>query len=564
MKNKETPSDGIRSKAEFILNDKSRNALEDENVFSNLDKDEIIKELQLHEIELEIQNQELGRIRSDLEISRQKYFHLYEYAPIGYCTIDSHGNVIEINNTALLLFNTTRKHILLTPFIDYIDTAWRDTVYLQNKRATSTGITQKCHVQIVTGTDRLLWVELTSNSALYQEKVQGMLNITMSDITDNKSMEISIQESEARYRTIVECSPEPIIIKSDGYVLYVNNSAVELLGVDSPSELIGRKYVDMVLPEFQQRVLLQDSTCLSKKSSSGMIHSVLTRKDGALVDVDGVNTYIQYDGVDAVHSSLRDITERLRMHKYMLSKNIELENAKKSAEAANKAKSAFISGMSHDLRTPLNAILGFAQLIAEGSQTLNESQKKSIFHIQKAGWYLLDLINDILDLSAIESGTVSLSFSSIDMLETINECVNMVDQQASIHGIDIMLMPPTEATYIIGDSMRVKQIITNLITNGIKYNRPGGKVIIDWEMVTHDSVRINIRDTGKGLSESQMAELFQPFSRLGDNSIHEQGTGIGLVVCKRLVEAMGGEIGVHSNIGVGSIFWFTLKRSLVV
>jgi signal transduction histidine kinase/ActR/RegA family two-component response regulator len=237
----------------------------------------------------------------------------------------------------------------------------------------------------------------------------------------------------------------------------------------------------------------------------------------------------------------------------------ELHEAMAVAEKANRAKTDFLSGMSHELRTPLNAILGFAQLMASGSPSPTPPQKRNLDQILKAGWYLLELINEILDLALIESGKVTLSREPVSLIEVMFECRAMIEPQAQKRGIG-MTFPRFEIPYFVkADRTRVKQVLINLLFNAIKYNKPGGAVAVECTPSSPGSIRISVRDTGAGLAPEQLAQLFQPFNRLGKEASAEEGTGIGLVMTKRLVELMGGTIGADSVVGLGSVFWIELS-----
>ncbi|OGT03882.1 MAG: hybrid sensor histidine kinase/response regulator [Gallionellales bacterium RIFCSPLOWO2_02_60_31] len=238
---------------------------------------------------------------------------------------------------------------------------------------------------------------------------------------------------------------------------------------------------------------------------------------------------------------------------------LELNNAMAVAEKANLAKSDFLSSMSHELRTPLSAILGFAQLMESGSPSPTTSQKRSIDQILKAGWYLLELINEILDLALIESGKLPLSLEPISLTEVMLECQAMIEPQAQKSGIR-MTFPQFDCPYFVkADRTRVKQVLINLLSNAIKYNKAGGTVVVDCIASTPERVRICVKDTGEGLTPDKLTQLFQPFNRLGKEAGIEEGTGIGLMVSKRLVELMRGEIGVESTVGKGSVFWIELN-----
>ena len=237
----------------------------------------------------------------------------------------------------------------------------------------------------------------------------------------------------------------------------------------------------------------------------------------------------------------------------------ERNEAMAAAENANRAKSDFLSGMSHELRTPLNAILGFAQLMATGSPPPTPVQQRDLDQILKAGWYLLELINEVLDLALIESGKVTLSHEPVSLAEVMLECRAMIEPQAQRRGLS-MTFPTFEIPcFVKADRTRVKQVLINLLFNAVKYNTPGGTVAVECTPCAEASIRIGVRDTGPGLAPAQLAQLFQPFNRLGRESGTEEGTGIGLVVTKRLVGLMGGVIGVESTVGVGSVFWIELS-----
>jgi signal transduction histidine kinase/ActR/RegA family two-component response regulator len=239
--------------------------------------------------------------------------------------------------------------------------------------------------------------------------------------------------------------------------------------------------------------------------------------------------------------------------------NAELALASHAAEAANRAKSEFLSNMSHELRTPLNAIIGFGQMLSVSDPaTLPPDRHKAFLeHIVKAGHHLLSLINDILNLAQIEAGKMTLSIEPIRLAEVLEECRSLIQPLAERRKIRL-LFPDAGHMMVRADRTRLKQVLLNLLSNAVKYNRESGSVVVDSIPMPPDKLRLSVQDTGIGMRPEQMKSLFQPFNRLGQEGGSEEGTGIGLVVTRRLAQMMGGTLGVNSTPGAGSVFWVDL------
>ncbi len=250
----------------------------------------------------------------------------------------------------------------------------------------------------------------------------------------------------------------------------------------------------------------------------------------------------------------------MRMEQTRNAERAALRQAKEDAEQANQAKSAFLSSMSHELRTPLNAILGFAQLLETQA---DQDARQYVQHIESAGWHLLELINEVLDLARIESGNINFSREKIGLRSLVDECLALVASQATRLDISLSRAPIPDDAALQADSTRLRQVLLNFLSNAIKYNRHGGSVHVALGRgeALPNSWRITVSDSGKGLSPEQQEQLFQPFNRLGAEHSGIEGTGIGLAISKRLIELMGGQVGVASQPGSGSTFWLELPQA---
>jgi signal transduction histidine kinase/CheY-like chemotaxis protein len=247
--------------------------------------------------------------------------------------------------------------------------------------------------------------------------------------------------------------------------------------------------------------------------------------------------------------SVTDVTELVRRDKALL-------EAKEEAERANTAKSEYLSRMSHELRTPLNAILGFAQLLE--LEDLAEEQRENLHFILSAARHLLALINEVLDIAAIEAGRLPLSLEPVAVADVVAETVSLIRPLADQHQVLLVSPPQSPATHVTGDCQRLKQVLLNLLSNAVKYNRPGGTVQLGFEAAADERLRVQVIDSGLGIPEHALDQLFVPFERLGSEESGVEGAGLGLPLSKRLAEAMGGTLEVATVLGEGSTFWVEL------
>ena len=253
---------------------------------------------------------------------------------------------------------------------------------------------------------------------------------------------------------------------------------------------------------------------------------------------------------------VEDVTEFVRLKELETEQQQELQEANEQLRTANQAKSDYLSRMSHELRTPLNAILGFGQLLE--MDELRDEQRESLGQILSAARHLLALINEVLDIAAIEAGRLPLSLEPVAVADIVAEGVSLIRPLADQHGILLASPTPSCATHILGDRQRLKQIVLNLLSNAVKYNREGGSVHLACEQVDGERLRIKVTDTGPGIPPEAIQRLFVPFERLSDEQGSIEGTGLGLPLSKRLAEAMGGTLQVESAVDRGSTFWVEL------
>jgi len=364
--------------------------------------------------------------------------------------------------------------------------------------------------------------------------------------------------AEMKTILVVDDTPDNLTLLSDllkgSYKVKIANSGEKALKIalsDAPPDLI---LLDIMMPVMDGYEVCQR---LKRDPVTMDIPLIfLTAKN----EVEDEKKGLELGAIDYITKPISPpiVLARVKNHLALQQKNTELERARAVAEKANLAKSEFLSGMSHELRSPLNAILGFAQLMESETPPPTLAQKESLKLILQAGWHLLKLINEILDLAKVESGQVPMSLEPVALAEVMLECQSMVELQGQQRDLQ-MIFPLLDTGYfVLADRTRVKQVLINLLSNAIKYNREHGTVEVSCVRSTPERIRIGVRDTGTGLSPEQLEQLFQAFNRLDQEGGGEQGTGIGLVVTKRLVELMGGMIGVKSSVGEGSLFWFEL------
>ncbi|GAB4475780.1 MAG: ATP-binding protein [Burkholderiaceae bacterium] len=388
----------------------------------------------------------------------------------------------------------------------------------------------------------------------------------------------ALRDAELRQRTLVEAIAEGVVFRDENdRVLACNEAAPRILAL-TREQLLGLVPLD---PRW--RAVDRDGRALSADE----LPERLARRTGApqrefvmgIERPDGTRAWVSVNsmplaraGDDRPHAtvtSYADITTRIEAETRLRQINAELEarvqartrelvTALDAAERASRAKSEFLSRMSHELRTPLNAILGFAQVLRLTADALPARSHEQLRQIEAAGWHLLELINEVLDLSRIESGTMTVSREPLDVAALLDECTRMAEPLARKHDVQLVNRTGSAAVYALGDRTRLKQVVTNLLSNAIKYNRRGGTATLTLARAADGRIEVAVADTGRGFTPQQLEQMFQPFNRLGAEAGPIEGTGIGLVITRRLVELMGGTLHVATTAGAGSVFTVSL------
>ena len=374
--------------------------------------------------------------------------------------------------------------------------------------------------------------------------LQAVANV-LATAMDRSRDEQALRQSQARNGAILETALDGIItVDHEGRIVEFNPAAEKTFGFSRAEAL-----------EMPFAALVPDAADISAPGLRERAELSARHANGSRLTVELAVTRIPVEGLPLFTAHLRDIGARKRTE-------AALHQAKEEAERANAAKSEFLSRMSHELRTPLNAILGFGQLLQ--MQQLPAAQNDRIGHIVTAGRHLLSLINEVLDIARIEAGRVELSLEPVRLSEAAGEAFDLIRPLAAQAGVTLHALAsdhPLHQEHVMADRQRFKQALLNLLSNAVKYNRPGGDVRLTYAQPNPGRVRVCVADTGPGIPPENLSRLFVAFDRLGAEHTGVQGTGLGLALTKRLIEAMGGAVGVQSTPGEGTTFWMELPQA---
>jgi PAS domain S-box-containing protein len=375
-----------------------------------------------------------------------------------------------------------------------------------------------------------------------------------------RGVQEDLLEAEQRFRRVTDAATDAIVSADiDGVVRTWSKGAERMFGWRA-EEVIGAPLTAIIparLRASHQQGLARVRQTGHSRLAGNVVELVALRRDGSEFPVELSIGMWQSKQGQWFSGVIRDITSRKQAEQALQKANQALQDAKQTAEQANQAKSEYLARMSHELRTPLNAILGFAQLLE--LDQLTEDQRDSLRHILSGARHLLALINEVLDIAAIEAGRLHLSLEPVAVADVVGEAVSLIRPLADQHGI--LLVSPTQpgTEQVLVDRRRCKQILLNLLSNAVKYNRKGGSVHLVCEPAPEERLRIKVVDTGPGIARELIKRLFVPFERLESDVTREvEGTGLGLPMAQRLAEAMGGSLGVASAVGHGSTFWVQL------
>lgn len=557
------------SKKTSELRKRSEDELKDKTVdlqdLSYTDARHLIHELQVHQIELEMQNEELRRAQMELEELRKNYSDLYDFAPIGYFSFDRDGLIRQVNLTGANKLCVERNIIINKPFSLFITSKSKDVFYDHLRNVFGTEIKQICELKVIGRNRTQFDAQLESIFVQNFEGNSGYCRSMMIDVTERKNAEDVLRISESKYRTLFETMATGVIFQdSQGDIIYANPAAKSIFGItfDQMKGIISKDHYLQAINEdgtdFQGENHPSIVALKTGKKVNDVVIGVFNvkKEEYRWINFNAVPRFRQGENKPyQVHTTFEDITERKNFEE------LRLENER--FLSTNSTRSEFFAILSHELRTPLTSVIGYSILL--GGNTVGKLNKKQMVFVDKilsSSKHLLDLINNVLDIARIDSGKMKLAFEEISIPDIIDEILNYFKEEAIDNNIILKHKLDPDLPFIKANSRAFKQILFNLLSNGIKFSNQEGGVITVSVNKEGDIARISVSDTGIGIKEEDIPRLFQKFEQLDTGMSRKyEGTGLGLTITKKLVEHHGGKIMVESKYGEGSTFTFLLPIS---
>lgn len=504
---------------------------------------QLLHELQVHQIELEIQNEELRNAQIELEAARDRYFDLYDLAPVGYLTVTENGLISEANLTAATLLNIQRNALVNQPLSSFIHKDDQDIYYWHRKRLYLNRVSSAYELRMLKHGGVEFWANMATTIAPSCDNL-NICRVALTDVTKRKQAEQSLQQIQSQYHSLADhCNGIVYSLGTDGIVTYVSGSYKKMLGRD-PVEILGKHFTLAVHPEDAARcAAFYREFAESNNKARGIEYRVVHRDNSVRWHLSHLIPY--RNNINVIESFVgiaMDITDQ--------------KVVQANLEATSQMKSEFLALVSHEIRTPLNALVGFSALAktANNPDILNQY----IEIIYESSISLMKLVNGILDMSKIEAGELQLEhipFNLEEMIDGINHQCSAVAEQKML-SFQIMKVGNLP-TWVIGDPVRFRQIFSNLLDNAIKFTESGGvafTIALAMQQVQRNScvIRFDVLDTGIGIPKDKRPLLFKPFQQI-DVSINRKygGTGLGLAIVYRLVKLMNGAIEVVSEPGQG-------------
>ena len=559
--------------AQHVLSEESR----DDRFLSAEASKKVLQELRVHQIELEMQNEELRQKQNELEESRDRYFDLYDFAPVGYLTLTPDGMIDEANLTAATLLKIERKNLLRRSFISLVlaeDQARWMTLFMSMKQGGGKG-TVDVAVQHGDGT-----VFQAQIDCVVQNPGTGgaSIRIAMTDITEHKQAEVALLASEYRWKFAIEGSGDGLwdwdVPESK---VFFSTRWKEMLGFSQDEIGSGlHEWSKRVHPDDLVRVMADVQAHLDGTTPLYINEHRVSCKDGSWKWILDRGLVVERDAASRplrVIGTHSDITERKKaeselaqyrnhLEELVATRTSELEQSRDAAEAANRAKTIFLANMSHELRTPMNGVIGMIDLVLRRATDPKQIDwlNKSKFAAQR----MVNVVGDILDFSKIEAERLPLEEKNFSVSQLIDDAIAMENVVAEAKGLNLTReIPATFPDQWSGDAFRLRQILLNFLGNACKFSDQG-TITVRVRAAEQDGqsvlARIEVEDQGIGISPDQQALLFRPFTQVDGSMTRKYGgSGLGLVISKRLANLMGGDVGVVSQEGCGSTFWATVR-----